>query len=262
MWAVWRCVMRDVSSWPWVLVAVLCAGVMPAWAQDPGEQKPTEAQPPPPPPPAEVSAPRPDAPPPPPPAARPEVRAAPVADVSALPLAIDPENPVVRAVEGNWGMFFRFGGLSTMAAIGESRDINGLLVTQVGLRRVFSDGWIVPFYAGTGVRLLAPDGGGDPVVDGGLDVGAGFEYHFREWRRISPFVGLSGGLGFSAGDDEDVVVGLGVGPTLGVEYYVADRVSLIAQYMLTLQLEIVPDEYTGFSFNTLSGGALTLVFYF
>jgi hypothetical protein len=177
-------------------------------------------------------------------------------------LAVDPENPVVRAVEGNWGMFFRFGGLSTMAAIGESRDINGLLVTQVGMRRVFADGWIVPFYAGTGVRLLAPDGGGDPVVDGGLDAGVGFEYHFREWRRISPFVGLSGGLGFSAGDDEDVVVGLGVGPTLGVEYYVADRVSLIAQYMLTLQLEIVPDEYTGVSFNTLSGGALTLVFYF
>lgn len=174
----------------------------------------------------------------------------------------DPELPVVRAVDGNWGMFFRFGGLSSLSAVGNSRDVNGLLVTQVGMRRVYADGWIMPFYLGTGIRLLSPDGGGDNVIDGGFDGGIGFEYHFREWRRISPFVGLSAGLGFSAADDESVVLGLGAGPTLGVEYYVADRVSLIAQYMLTLQLEVVPDEYTGFSFNTLSGGALTLVFYF
>ena len=49
---------------------------------------------------------------------------------------------------------------------------------------------------------------------------------------------------------------------MGIEYYVADRVSLIAQYFLTFQANIAPDRFTGISFTTLSGGAMNLVFYF
>ena len=178
--------------------------------------------------------------------------------------AENPDLPVVRAVKDDWGMFFRFGGLASMTAGNNTRDVNNLLVTQVGMRAVVSDTVIVPFYFGTGLRVLTAANGSDQsATDVGMDAGVGFEYHFRVWRRISPFVGASIGVGFAepTGDD-NTVVGIGLGPSLGVEYYIADRVSLIAQYLLTFQLEIQPDRFTGVSLNTLSGGALNLVFYF
>ena len=60
----------------------------------------------------------------------------------------------------------------------------------------------------------------------------------------------------------NTTIGIGLGPTMGIECYVADRVSLIAQYFLTFQANIAPDRFTGISFTTLSGGAMNLVFYF
>jgi hypothetical protein len=173
------------------------------------------------------------------------------------------EDPVVRAEAGDWGMFFRFGGLSTLTASNPTRDINGVMATQVGLRAVLTDELILPFFFGTGFRTVDPDGSRSAQTDVGADVGAGLEYHFRVWRRISPFIAFSLGLGMTDPTGPgNFLFGLGAGPGMGVEYYVADRVSLIAQYLLTFQLEIAPDEYTGISFSTLSGGALTLVFYF
>ncbi|MCC7384295.1 MAG: hypothetical protein IT384_20790 [Deltaproteobacteria bacterium] len=228
----------------------------------------------PPPPPAPLPPPPPIAPPAPrapaPPAARrlptppapPEAPEAPEAPEPGATASAD-EVPVVRAREGDWGMFFRFGGLSTLTASNNTRDLNGMLVTQVGMRAVLDDAWVVPFSFGSGVRSVNPEGLSDAAVDVGLDLGVGFEYHFRIWRRISPFVGL--GLGFGLGDPEgrnNFVLGFGLGPSMGIEYYIADRVSLIAQYLLTFQVEVSPENYTGLSLNTLAGGAATLVFYF
>lgn len=222
----------------------------------------------PPPPPAPLPPPPPIAPPAPrapaPPAARsPATPAPPAAPEPPAATASADEDPVVRAQEGDWGMFFRFGGLSTLTASNNTRDLNGMLVTQVGMRAVINDAWVVPFSFGTGVRSVNPEGLSDAAVDVGLDLGVGFEYHFRIWRRISPFVGL--GVGFGFGDPEgnnNLVLGFGLGPSMGIEYYIADRVSLIAQYLLTFQVEVSPENYTGLSLNTLAGGAATLVFYF
>lgn len=171
--------------------------------------------------------------------------------------------PVVRAQEGDWGMFFRFGGLSTLLAEGNSRNVGGLLLSQVGFKKVLSEESQIPFYMGAGFRLIDPDGPGDNATDVGLDIGGGWEYHFRIWRRISPFVGVTFGIGFTnpTGDD-NTTIGLGFGPIAGVEYFVADRVSLTAQYILSVQFEVVPDSFTAVQFSTLAGGAMNLTFYF
>ncbi|MFO0726619.1 MAG: hypothetical protein U1E65_22725 [Myxococcota bacterium] len=175
----------------------------------------------------------------------------------------DPEQPAVRAVAGNWGMFFRFGGLATLDAGNAGRNLDGLLVTQVGMRAVLDDDFILPFYVGTGFQHLADANSNATADTVSFDGGVGFEYHFRVWRRISPFVGANVGLGiFKANADPKATIGVGFGPSLGVEYYIADRVSLIAQYILTLQASFRLDVLTTISFQTLSGGAMNLVFYF
>lgn len=160
-------------------------------------------------------------------------------------------------------MFFRFGGLGTMSASNNTRLINGLMLTQTGLRIVASESHVFPVFFGGGYRLVSPRLG-DSEGDWGMDVGGGYEYHFRIWRRISPFVGFQLGVGISdPTGEENLVLGVGFGPTMGIEYYIADRVSLIAQYLLNFQVELVPsDEFAAFSVNTLAGGALNLVFYF
>jgi len=181
------------------------------------------------------------------------------------------DSNVVRAAAGNWGMFFRAEGLATLGTESERLEVGGagvipretaLFVTQVGMRAVLSERWIIPFYLGFGVRVLDPDGNIDSRTDYGLDVGGGFEYHFRVWRRISPFVGATIGLqSFDpAGNDNGIIV-LGLGPTLGVEYYLGDRVSILLQYLVRFGFGFSEPAFE-FSFNTRAGGALSLSFYF
>ncbi len=178
------------------------------------------------------------------------------------------DHPIVRAKEDDWGMFFRFGGLATLLASNNTRNVNSLLVTQVGIKAVLSEKLMIPFFFGTGVRHISEDDGNDSQTDFGLDIGVGVEYHFRIWHRISPFIG--GSLGFGISDptgDSNMVIGIGIGPNLGVEYYVADRVSLAAQYLLVFQFENgQPPGSTGklttVQLSTLSGGAMNLNFYF
>jgi hypothetical protein len=68
---------------------------------------------------------------------------------------------------------------------------------------------------------------------------------------------------------------VGLGPILGVEYYIADRVSLTAMYMLVIQIAhqeqpgaagpfgpTDSNNLTTFSFSTMAGGALNLTYYF
>src|SRR5262249_17285048 len=66
---------------------------------------------------------------------------------------------VVRAEEGDWGMFFRFGGLSTLLAGNNTRTVRALTVTQVGIEKVLGDDWQLPFFFGAGLRNNSPNVG-------------------------------------------------------------------------------------------------------
>jgi len=175
-------------------------------------------------------------------------------------------DPVVRAAAGDWGMFFRAGGLANLTleqdAMNVSGGSDGLLVTQVGLRPVITEHWIIPFHVGMGVRFLSPDVG-DTRTDFGLLAGVGVEYHFRIWRRISPFVGG----GFNIGMDDPSGGGnwafmIGLAPTLGIEYYIGDRVSLLLQYLMSFDFTFQDGGTSMRVFNTRAGGALSIAFYF
>ncbi len=208
--------------------------------------------------------------------------AAPAAPVPPTAPAVDPEAPVVRAAAGNMGMYFRFGGLATLTASGNTRNVGPVAFTQVGLKFVLSESWMVPLYFSTGIRLDSTENPTNPSepdsdeeTNWGLEVGSGFEYHFRIWRRISPFFGLNVGVGFEDPTGEDNLrFGVGLGPILGVEYYIADRVSLTAMYMVVIQIAHqeqaggmgpagpLTNNVTTFSFSTMAGGALNLTYYF
>ncbi|MFH2010003.1 MAG: hypothetical protein ABI333_25630 [bacterium] len=181
-------------------------------------------------------------------------------------------SPVVRAVAGNWGMFFRFGGLATLDHGNNTRSVDGLLLTQVGFRYVVTEKIIIPLYFSLGVRFIKPpDNTMDDTESWGMEFGTGIEYHFRIWRRISPFIAFNVGLGvIEPAGDANMTFGIGFGPAMGVEYYIGDRVSITVQYMMTLQIEIQQtpngmggaDEYKTVQFSTIAGGALNITYYF
>jgi len=222
----------------------------PAWAQDqpPLGDSPEALPPPTPPPPGPAAD---TEPPPPPPAAAPAP-------------AIDSDSPVVRAQAKNIGMYFRFGGLANLTHSNNTRNVGPLLFTQVGMKFVFSESFMLPIWFGSGMRVDNPDQG-DSATNWGIDLGVGFEYHFRIWRRISPFIG--GSFGFDVQDptqDDNIALGVGLGPMLGIEYYVADRVSMTAMYMFTIQIgyQDGANSVTSFGISTLAGGALNITYYF
>lgn len=170
------------------------------------------------------------------------------------------EEPVVRADAGNLGLSFTFGGLASMTA-GSSEAVNTLIFSQVGLRIVLNENFIFPLYVGFGMQLRDQENT-DAQTDFGLRLGGGVEYHFRIWRRISPFIGggLRIGLDEPAGDN-NWGFGFALTPTMGIEYYVGDRLSLIAQYYFNLIFAIT-DPAFNLHVGTASGGALSAVFYF
>jgi opacity protein-like surface antigen len=161
------------------------------------------------------------------------------------------------------GMYFRFGGLATLVHTNNARNVGTLVFNQVGMKYVFSEKLMLPFWFGTGVRV---DADGGTSTNFGVDLGVGLEYHFRIWRRISPFFG--GGLGFDVekpSGENNARFGFGLGPVLGVEYYIADRLSLMAQYMFIIQIayQSMPiDSVTSFGLATLAGGAVNITYYF
>jgi hypothetical protein len=182
-------------------------------------------------------------------------------------------DPVVRAEAGNMGMYFRFGGLATLTHSNNTRTVGPLVFTQVGMKFVFSERLMLPVWFGTGLRVDSPDDDNpatneESATNWGIDLGVGIEYHFRIWRRISPFVG--GSFGFDIEDptqDDNVVLGVGLGPVLGVEYYIGDRVSVTGMYMFTIQFrhQDAPtgtNAVTTFGLSTLAGGAVNITYYF
>lgn len=191
--------------------------------------------------------------------------------------ATDTDSPVVRAngEEGNMGLFFRFGGLATMAATGDSIKGNqDAINTQLGIKFVMSESIMLPLFFGMSITM-DKTGDADATNNFSMDLGAGLEYHFRIWRRLSPFFGALLKLGFHdlTGDD-NLAVRFHVGPTIGIEYYIADRVSLSAAYMLMISLvasavgtdnTVIDFDFTtksGYDVAASSGGDLTLTFYF
>jgi opacity protein-like surface antigen len=251
-----------------------------AWAQDqpaPAPEPPTAA--PPPPPPAPPPAPPPPAPPPAPRAVDTETPGR-AAAPPAAPAAAPDGSPVVRAQAGNLGFFFKLGGLATLDHSNTSRTVDGLAFTQIGMKFVSSERLMLRAYFGTGLQHSKAEAcpatgtcSSSKSTDMGIEAGVTLEYHFRVWRRISPFVGAGLGLGYiNPSGAENWNVGVGFGPLVGVEYYLGDRLSVTAEYMLTFEVgyQKVPTgsgagataSVTTFAYRTLAGGALVITYYF
>lgn len=176
----------------------------------------------------------------------------------------DDDEPVERFQPGQWGMQFTFGGLAPMT-IGGLRDfgVNRLLFTELGFRRVLGESWVMPFSVGAGVFHHNPDSG-DSQNDVGLAASFGLQRYFRVWRRIAPYAGGRMRFGYSEPNGRaNWMVGFGLGPVIGIEYFVRDRVSLslqgdaqvgITQYSGLLQVELAT--------RVDAGGQMGLVFYF
>jgi hypothetical protein len=142
----------------------------------------------------------------------------------------DDDGPVERFEAGQWGMQFTFGGLAPMSVAGV-RDfgVNRLLFTELGFRRVLSERWMLPFSIGVGAFHHNPDTG-ESQNDVGLAASVGVQRYFRVWRRIAPYVGGRFRLDYAEPNGRaNWRVGFGFGPTLGIEYFVGDRVSLSLQ---------------------------------
>lgn len=162
------------------------------------------------------------------PAAAPSEPATATPDASANP---PDTRPVVRPAPGNWGLVFIFGGLAplSIAGLNDVPLTSNLIFTEIGIRRVFRK-VTMTFSFGAGVAST-PRSGVTPVrtsagVSGSIAVVRGF----RVWRRIAPYAG-----GFvhshyiDAAGPGNWIVNVNVGPILGVEYFIADRVGLWGQ---------------------------------
>lgn len=184
------------------------------------------------------------------------------APASVEPTA-DDTSPVVRAQPGDYGLIFRFGGLGTLTANGArlfaGDDYNdGLVVHQVGIKKVFTENLMVPFHFGVGFRDDDLDQPKEHIAV--IVANVGLEYHFRNWRRISPYFGAALGLSLDASGESDVQPSLSLGPILGIEYYVFDRVSLQAQFSAVVAIGL--GEEIQLLVSTQAGGSLNLTFYF
>ncbi len=173
------------------------------------------------------------------------------------------DSPVVRAARGDVGMFFAFSGLATMGIGSTDASVGTLLIQGVGIKWALTDRWMLPVTFGAGLRIHDPSGPIDSQNDWGLVAGIGFEYHFRVWRRISPYVGAGVELGFNdPSGPSNFRFATSLGPTLGVEFFWGDRVSLAAHYDMRIRVTWAEDAFTELSMATQAGGGLTLTFYF
>ena len=188
----------------------------------------------------------------------------------------DGSDEVVRAEAGNMGLYFSFMGLASLGfnAVDVTRDQNGIMkgIVVAGMKLVPNDNIIIP--VGVGFRFFHQDVDSDFDTDTnsfGVAISAAVEYHFKVWKRISPYFGARVQLDYlePAGDD-NWEFGLALGPAIGVEYYIADRVSLSAEYNLMIDNRFSDgaakggDVNTDFNFATgvTNAGGVYLTFYF
>lgn len=172
--------------------------------------------------------------------------------------------PVLRAAPGNWGMTFIFGGLAPLSLAGSDQSFaDGLLFTEIGVRRVFKK-VVIPFSFGAGVARVQAPGQATAATAAGVSASVAVLKGFRVWRRIAPYFGAFLHSHYihppGAGN---YLVNVSVGPILGIEYFIADRVSLYGQGIM----QIGPD-FTRAGVSVVvrtafaAGGQLGLTFYF
>ena len=186
-------------------------------------------------------------------------------------------SPVVRAQAGNLGFFFKLGGLATLDHNNTSRNVNALGFTQVGLKFVSSEKLLVRAYFGTGLQHSkaesCPEFGtctSATSTDMGIEAGVDLEYHFRIWRRISPFVGaglgtrlhqplgrqqLERGRGLRAAHRRGVLPRRPPEPDGGVHAHHRGRLPEGEHRRGRAST-------TTFAYRTLAGGALVVTYYF
>lgn len=173
--------------------------------------------------------------------------------------------PVLRAVPGNWGMTFIFGGLGPLSVAGHGDQplADGLIFTEIGVRRVFKR-IVLPFSFGAGITHRTREGTTRPEVAAGVSGSIAVLKGFRVWRRIAPYFG-----GFlhahyiDAPGPNNWLVNLSVGPILGIEYYLADRVSLYGQGVFAIGPEFSRQSVQLVARAMMAaGGQLGLTFYF
>ena len=176
----------------------------------------------------------------------------------------DDDDEISRFEPGLWGMQFTFGGLAPMS-IGGLREfaINRLAFTELGFRRVLSNDWALLFGVGAGLFRHNPDSG-DTQNDVGLAASYGFQKWFRVWRRIAPYAGGRIRIGYAEPEGRaNWNVALGLGPMLGVEYFVGHRVSLSLQGDAQLRFGIFHGLLqTELATGIDAGGQMGLTFYF
>lgn len=173
--------------------------------------------------------------------------------------------PVVRAGPGEWGMTFIFGGLAplSVAGLGDLPLADGLVFTEIGVRRVFKR-VVVPFSLGAGVSHRRQAGDTKPAISAGVSASVAVLRGFRVWRRIAPYFGgfLHTHYVDAAGPD-NWLVNVTVGPILGIEYYLGDRVSLYGQGTFGVGPNIGKTQVQWVARAALAaGGQLGLTFYF
>jgi len=171
---------------------------------------------------------------------------------------------VARFEPGLWGMQFTFGGLAPMSIAGlRDLDVNRLVFTELGFRRVLNNDWALLFGLGAGVFRHNPEEG-DTQHDVGLSASYGFLHWFRVWRRIAPYVGGRFRVSYAEPEGRsNWNVGVGLGPMLGVEYFVGDRVSLSLQGDAQLGFGIFQGlVQTELATRIDAGGQMGLTFYF
>jgi hypothetical protein len=173
-------------------------------------------------------------------------------------------SPVERPIGGDLGMSFVFGGLAPMSVAGMvSHTVNRLFFAEVGMRWMLSDRWTLPFSFGLGMFSHNPDGG-NSQNDLGVSFSVGFQRYFRVWRRIAPYFGAKFHMHYvDPSGDRNYLVQIALGPTLGIEYFIGDRVSLQMEYVLLLGVNITdPVTQIGLQTSLSYGGQMGLNFYF
>lgn len=173
--------------------------------------------------------------------------------------------PVLRAAPGNWGMTFIFGGLAPLSfgGLGDRTVGQSLMFTEIGVRRVFKK-VVIPFSFGAGISRDQPVGQTNKTTSAGVSASVAVLKGFRVWRRIAPYYGAF--LHFHYIHPPGVgnwLVNVSVGPILGIEYFLADRVSLYGQGIFGVGPDITRSSVSVNASSAIAaGGQLGLTFYF